>query len=225
VGQGAVASGANSVAFGIGAQATGASSIAIGQGAVATGSVAIGAAARAGGGGTAVGDNTSATFANSAAFGRGAQATRANQQVFGTASNTYTMAGVTSAASKAAQSGPTQVVTSDAGGNLATATLADLGLASNSDLAVINGRLDALTHRSNKAFTGIAMAFAMAGMPTLLPGERFAITMNWGTFEGANGLALGTAMRLSENLQLNGSIGYGADQNLVGGRVGLRLGW
>ena len=40
--------------------------------------------------------------------------------VFGTASNTYTAPGITSSASKAAQSGPTQIVTADAGGNLAT---------------------------------------------------------------------------------------------------------
>jgi autotransporter adhesin len=42
---------------------------------------------------------------------------------FGTASNTYTMAGVTSAASSAAQSGPTQFVTTDLSGNLAAFNL------------------------------------------------------------------------------------------------------
>jgi hypothetical protein len=46
--------------------------------------------------------------------------TRANQVVVGTATNTYTLAGVTSAASLAAQSGPVSFVTSDGAGNLAT---------------------------------------------------------------------------------------------------------
>jgi hypothetical protein len=151
---------------------------------------------------------------------------------FGTASNTYRMPGITSAASLAAQSGPVQLVTSDAGGNLATTTLAGLGLASASDLSAINGqiagmnaRLDDLTSRSNKAYTGVAMAFAMAGVPTLLPSESFVVTMNWGHFQSANGLALNAAVRLAPNVQLNGGIGYGANENLAGGRVGLRVGW
>jgi hypothetical protein len=186
----------------------------------------------AGANAVAIGTNASANFDNSAAFGNGATATRANQQVLGTAGNTYTMPGITSAASRSAQSGPTQIVTSDAGGNLATSTLAGLGLASsadinaiNSQLAGINTRLDDLTTRSNKATTGVAMAFAMAGVPTLMPNENFAVTMNWGTFQSANGLAFNAAVRLDNHVQVNAGFGYGADQNLVGGRVGLRLGW
>src|SRR6201998_4673755 len=83
----------------------------------------------------AIGTNASASFANSAAIGTGAATSRANQQSFGTALNTYTMAGITSAASTAAQTGPTQIVTSDAGGNLATNTAAGLGLATTSQIA------------------------------------------------------------------------------------------
>ena len=45
--------------------------------------------------------------------------------------------------------------------------------------------------------------------------------MNWGTFQSANGLALNAAVRLDNNVQLNGGVGYGADENLVGGRVGI----
>ena len=115
---------------------------------------------------------------------------------------------------------------------LSTSTLAGLGLASaadisaiNSQLAGINARLDDLTTRSNKAYSGVAMAFAMAGVPTLMPNETFAMTMNWGNFQSANGVALNAALRLHNNVQLNGGVGYGANQNLVGGRVGLRVGW
>jgi hypothetical protein len=53
----------------------------------------------------AIGSNAKATFDNSAAIGTGATTSRANQQSFGTAANTYTLAGITSGASKAAQSG------------------------------------------------------------------------------------------------------------------------
>ncbi len=211
----------NAVAIGNSNTVTGANGVAIGNGVQVAGANAV-----------AIGTGASANFDNSAAYGNGATATRANQQVFGTAGNTYTMAGITSAASRAAQSGPTQIVTSDAGGNLATSTLAGLGLASaadisaiNSQLAGINARLDDLTTRSNKAYSGVAMAFAMAGVPTLMPNETFAITMNWGTFQSTNGVALNAALRLDNHVQVNAGFGYGPDERLAGGRVGLRVGW
>ena len=74
----------------------------------------------------------------------------------------------------------------------------------------INARLDDLTDRTNKAYTGVAMAFAMAGVPTLLPSEKIAMAMNWGTFQGSNGLALNAAVRVSNNVQFNAGVGYGA---------------
>jgi len=158
--------------------------------------------------------------------------TRANQHVYGTASNTYTMPGITSVASAAAQTGPVQVVTSDGGGNLATSSLAGLGIATTSDISNINSRLssmngqiDDLYNRSNKAYSGIAMAFAMAGVPTLLPHEKLAATLNYGTFQGQSGLAINAAFRLNQDMQLTAGIGYGMNENIAGGRVGLRVAW
>lgn len=224
--------GSNNTATGFQSNATGDGSrnTAIGVSANAAGngsaSTAVGSSATATGlNSSAFGSGASATFSNSAAFGNNATATRANQQVFGTANNTYTMSGITSAASRAAQAGPTQIVTSDAGGNLSTTTLAGLGIASAADINQMNARLNDLTDRSNKAFTGVAMAFAMAGVPTLLPTEKVAVAMNWGTFQGTNGLALNAAMRITNNVQLNGGIGNGPNERLAGGRVGVRVGW
>jgi len=51
------------------------------------------------------------------------------------------------------------------------------------------------------------------------------MTMNYGTFERANGLAFNAALRLNRNMQFNGGIGYGPDEKVAGGRVGLRVGW
>jgi hypothetical protein len=251
-GAGATALGANAVAstdgaIAIGAsQSTGVNSIAIGRGAVATGSVAVGAAATAANGGaafgdgatatgvnaTAVGPGASATFANSTAIGAGATATAPNQMAFGTASNTYVAPGITSAASKAAQSGPLEIVTSDAGGHLATNTAAGLGLASltdinaiNAQLGGINTRINDLDGRTTKALNGVSMAFAMGGTPWLLPTERFAVSMDWGTFQGTNALALNAALRLGTNVQANGGLAYGANGGGAGGRAGVRVGW
>lgn len=180
----------------------------------------------------AIGTGATARADGAVAIGNGAQATRQNQVVLGTADHTYTTPGITSAASRAAQTGPTQLVTSDGGGNLATATLAELGLASagdinsiNSQIAGINARLDDLGQRSNKAFAGVAMAFAMAGVPTVMPNQRFAVSMNWGTFEHQHGLALNAAVRVDNHVQFNAGIGYGTNQSVVGGRAGFVVGW
>jgi trimeric autotransporter adhesin len=168
----------------------------------------------------------------SSAIGAGATATAPNQMAFGTTSNTYVAPGITSAASKAAQSGPLQIVTSDAGGHLATNTAAGLGLASltdinaiNSQLGGINTRINDLDGRTTKALNGVSMAFAMGGTPWLLPTERFAVSVDWGTFQSTNALALNAALRLGTNVQANGGLAYGANGGGVGGRAGVRVGW
>ncbi len=205
------ASGTNSAAFGNAATASGSSSTAVGQSSTASGS-----------GSTAVGQGATAAFSNSAAFGNGAAATAANQQMFGTSTNTYTTPGITSAASKAAQTGPIQLVTSDAGGDLATSSLSGLGIASSADISALNSSINNV---ANRAYSGVAMAFAMAGVPTVLPGETFVTTMNYGTFEGASAMSFNGAMRVTDHIQFDAGIGYAPDQGIVGGRAGVRIGW
>jgi hypothetical protein len=116
-------------------------------------------------------------------------------------------------------------VTSDANGNLATQSASDLGFATRQDIAGINNQLYDLANRTNKAFTGVAMAFAMAGVPTLLPNEKVAMAFNYGAFEGANGLAFNITTRINAHLQFNAGLAYGPNQDIAAGRVGLRMGW
>jgi hypothetical protein len=114
--------------------------------------------------------------------------------VFGTASNTYTMSGITSAASAAAQTGPTQIVTSDANGNLATSSLAGLGLASTADIANINAQIADLTKESRR---GIAASAALAvAMTPSAPGKT-TVSVNTGFFRGETGLGVAMAHRLN----------------------------
>src|SRR5262249_45397769 len=132
------AAGTNSVALGQGAQAL-TNSVALGTNAAAgTNSVALGQGAQAlGAASTAIGqDASTSSFNNAMAIGNGAVATRDNQVVIGTAFNTYTAPGITSAASQAAQSGPLQVVTTDANGNLAS----DHGVLF-SDINILNSQI------------------------------------------------------------------------------------
>src|SRR5262249_43793090 len=112
-----------------------------------------------------------------------------NQQVFGTATNTYTMPGIASAVSKATQTGPLQIVTSDASGNLATGSAASLGLATTTDISAINARLNDLDSRINKVG---ALGAAIAG---LHPNPRARgdnhISAAFGTYNGQSAFGAG----------------------------------
>ena len=198
-------------------------SVAIGQGAhvtpdaagdgVVQDAIAIGTDANAGGDGTtAIGLNTHAAFDQSTAIGANAVTTRAGQMAFGNASNTYTAAGITSAASKAAQSGPLQVVTTDAAGNLA------------SDGGSVFDSIDKNSRNITKNSEGVAMALAME-RPFVPLGQHFGVTGNWGTFEGENATAFGAAFRFNDHAQLDGGVGVGFDRGTVGGRAGLLVTW
>jgi autotransporter adhesin len=173
----------------------------------------------AGTNGIAVGKLASADYTNSVAIGAGATATRDNQQVFGTASSTYTLSGVASSASRAAQSGPVQVVTSDSGGNLATASLSDLGLASIGDINAINARLNDLTKESRRGIAATA-ALAVAMTPSA-PGKT-TVSVNTGFFKGETGMGVALAHRLnfSTPFILHGSYANAGGNGHVG-RVGF----
>ena len=191
--------GANNQASGTGAgnNVSGYNDIAIGTGAgnnvYANNTIAIGTNANAqGNNGIAVGANSYAAGQNDMALGENAQvladhstaigadavATKDHQMVFGTTGDTYTTPGITSGKSKSRQSGPLEVVTSDAGGNLAT------------DGGSIFNQLNRLNRRSSDAFAGVALALAANG-PDLTGNERFGVSANYGNFEGSNAFGMG----------------------------------
>ena len=84
--------------------------------------------------------------------------------MFGTKTNTYTTPGITSNASKAAQKGPLQLVTTDAAGHLAS----DGG---------------AVFEAIAKVQAGVAIALAIEA-PSLTERENFGIRVGWGNFDG-----------------------------------------
>ncbi|GAB5443217.1 MAG: hypothetical protein Fues2KO_35660 [Fuerstiella sp.] len=140
--------------------------------------------------------------------------------VFGTTSNTYTAPGITSAASTAAQTGPRQIVTSDASGNLATDTPAGLGLASSTDLSSVQ---QDVRHNSE----GVAMAMALGGIPNVLPqGKNYAVSSAWGGFNGENAVSLGGSAALSDNLYFSGGAALSTGRTVSGGgRAGFTIAW
>jgi hypothetical protein len=100
-----------------------------------------------------------------------------------------------------------------------------------SNIALLDGRvgslesgLNAVNGRIDKAFEGNAMALAMAGSG--LPGDKnYAVSLNWGTFQGENAFAGSAQARISENVILSGGIGVGAGNHTVGGRAGVTVAW
>jgi hypothetical protein len=228
IGQGSLASGYGSTAVGNSSTAggdystaSGTASTASGAGSTASGynSTASGSSA------TAVGYGATAAYSNSAAFGAGATATATNQVAIGTASNTYKLSGLTSAASLAAQSGPVSLVTTDAAGHLATTniTLPDIsGL--QSTVTGLQSSVDVLQHQMRQSFEGTAMAISMGG--SALPADkRFAISTNWGNFHGENAASVVAQMRLTDYAVANVGIGAGFAQGGIGSRAGVTFAW
>ncbi|MCL6705423.1 YadA-like family protein [Pseudomonas sp. R2.Fl] len=201
-GPAARASGEESAAFGGGAIASGRNSSAYGSGAVASGTNS-----------TAMGSGATAGHDNATAIGAGATTSRDDQVAIGTTSNTYTMPGITSSESRAAQSGPLQLVTSDANGNLATVDMGDFF-----------NDVESLHSEVEKASEGVAIALALGGVQ--LPGDRdFAISMNYGNFDGHSALGFGAIGHVRENLYINGGVGVGFSTGTVAGRVGATWAW
>jgi hypothetical protein len=66
--------------------------------------------------------------------------------------------GITLANSTSRQSGPLEIVTSDGGGNLATATAGQLGLATTVDVANLQSQINHLGRRDKELTEGIATA-------------------------------------------------------------------
>jgi hypothetical protein len=143
----------------------------------------------------------------------------------GTASNTYRMPGIASAASLAAQSGPTSFVTTDANGNLATSSFNPGAIATlQSDVSLLQTNVATLQTQMKQAFEGTAIAIAMGG--SALPSDKkFAISTNWGTFRGQNAASVLAQMRVTDNIVINGGVAMGFAQGGVGGRAGVTFAW
>jgi hypothetical protein len=152
---------------------------------------------------------------------------------FGTASNTYRMPGITSAASLAAQTGPTLFVTTDATGNLAAANFSPQTIVQNinqlsNNVSVLQNNLQqeifveqADMHR---AFEGTAIAIAMSGS-ALPDNKRFAISSNWGNFRGTNAMSFIAQARVSDNIVANAGFAAGFQYGGIGSRVGATFAW
>jgi len=92
-------------------------------------------------------------------------------------------------------------------------------------------QLNSLNNQINQAFKkinenteGIAVAMAMGGLA--LPDKKaFAISANFGFYDGEQAFGTQAAIRLTDTFALTGGVGAGLQQGKVGGRVGFMAAW
>ncbi len=140
--------------------------------------------------------------------------------MLGSASQTYTAPGITSQQSVDRQSGPLQLATTDAAGNLAT----DHG----TTFEAI-ARLQA----------GVPLALA-AEAPSLTQSENFGMRVGWGNFNGdgnavawsAIGVMCRSCVSFGDRIAVDASVGAGWSEyktysagNIIGGRAGVQWTW
>jgi hypothetical protein len=193
-----------------------------GAGANAAGSpsnVACGALPNASGGANSL--NTAIGDIANASGGARARATSAAE--IGDANTIYRLAGIPSAASLAAQVGPTSLVTTDANGNLAATPLA--GVASAASVAALSNSVTGLQQYAidsrREARQGIAGAMAMATAPLPSAPGRLTYIANGATFRGefAAGGSIAYRLDTAHPLALTGGASIAG-----GGNIGVRAG-
>jgi len=242
-----VASGVNAIAIGTGATATG--SVAVGTGAFASnGGSAFGDGATASGGvanvssATAIGNSASATTANSVAVGQSASVAAANGSAFG--ANAVVQSGATNSVAigqgsvataantvSVGSAGNERRVTNVAAGvdatdavNVGQLNAVVAGMNYQPQIDGLQSQINNANQRIDKVNGGVAMAMAMGG-GSLPDNKKFALGVNYGTFAGQNAFALSSALRLNANVVASGALGFGVDQNQIGGRAGLQFAW
>ncbi len=157
---------------------------------------------------------------NSTAIGTGASTTRDDQVMLGTSNQTYTTPGITSDRSNHRQSGPLELVSTDANGNLA---------ADNGKTFTTIAKLQA----------GVAIALA-AEAPSLTTSEQFGFRIGWGNYDGtgnavaasAIGVMCRSCLTFGDRIAVDGSFGAGWSDyetysagKVVGGRAGVQWTW
>ncbi|RUY20356.1 hypothetical protein EN979_36475, partial [Mesorhizobium sp. M7A.F.Ca.US.001.04.2.1] len=166
----------------------------------------------------ALGADSLAGQDNAVAIGAGVTTTRAGQVAIGDGAATYTFAGVNSAASKAAQSGPTYLLTSDGAGNLATSSVDLAGLE-----AGLGGLTGELAQTRTEARQGIAAAIAMTTAPMPSAPGRTSWATNLGYFKGETAFGASLAHRLDlfdEPFAVTAGYAYGGGESHAA-RIGL----
>lgn len=83
-------------------------------------------------------------------------------------------------------------------------------------------RLNLLDQRIGFAQTGVAIGLALPN-PIMPEGHTFALTGNWGQFQGHHALGLAGALSITPHLMITGGVAVGVGDQLIGTRAGWNL--
>lgn len=109
--------------------------------------------------------------------------------------------------------------------------MADIGAVrnkANANMAEIQNNATAIGSISDKVeenAEGVAMSLAMAGTFLPRPGETVRLSGNWGNFEGSNAVAFSGAVAVSDKMFFTAGLGAGLEEDTMGGRAELSMGW
>lgn len=179
------------------ASATGTEAVAIGGASSASGNygVAIGSAAQAGGvNSTAIGANAVVSATNSVAIGAGSVASEANTVSVGSPGNERTISNVAPGVN------PTDAV----------------------NVAQLQSVQQTINQVAQTAYSGVAMAGALAALPQVEQGKSFQLGAGVGNYGGYTALAIGGSARITENtiVKMGASTTSGGNHVLVNAGVG-----
>lgn len=94
-----------------------------------------------------------------------------------------------------------------------------------SRLSSVDGRLSGVEKRLSDVkktfYRGIAAVTAIANIPTVEQGKRFAVGVGVGNFEGENALAIGASIRANESLTFKASAGKSGSSTAYGAGAAL----
>ena len=73
-----------------------------------------------------------------------------------------------------------------------------------------------LQHRINAVKAGVAATVAMANIPQVDQGKKFALGVGLGGFDSKGALAVGGSVRLTDNAVIKASAGHGFNSDIEG---------
>jgi autotransporter adhesin len=196
------ATGLNAIAVGVNATASGTSTVALGVSTTASGigAVAVGGVAIADGNNTtAIGYQATAIATSALAVGANAQATGIQATAIGTGAVASGANSVALGNGSVASEANTVSVGSSGSERRITNVAAGVNPTDAVNVSQLRSVQQSVYDVARTAYSGIAMAGALAGLPQTDPGQTFGIGAGIGTYGGYTALAIGGSMRFTPN--------------------------
>lgn len=92
------------------------------------------------------------------------------------------------------------------------------------EVASVGAEIDWMDAQLDDLREGIAATAALP-RPFIEAGDRYAVSGDWGQYQGANALGLGAAIRIADTVSLSAAFGVGLESGVIASGLNLRFGW